>query len=252
MDIRIIGKLKSRAVNRIIKNTNLCRYSKKCDIVVNYGLAGKRLDLFCKKHPSILRKPMINKYIGCNKYKAVKEAKLNNIKVPITLLTLSKQLKKSDFLTKQLHSQGGKGIEKAKTKSKLINKYYQEFITTRKYELRVHAFAWLKQTDWLLQKRFGKKEKIAWNYSKGGTFKTINNASQYPLFKKAKAISEEILKIRNMAFGAVDFIITSTNEIIFLEINSAPGFTKLSEDMYIKAFDKLTTLTKNKILKYCN
>ena len=55
-----------------------------------------------------------------------------------------------------------------------------------------------------------------------------------------------------MVFGAVDFIITSTNEVLFLEINSAPGFTKLSENMYITAFDKLTSLTKNKILKYCS
>ena len=97
MDIRIIGKSKSKAVNRIIKNTKLCRYSKKCDIVVNYGLAGKRLNLFYKKHPSILKKPMINKYIGCNKYKAIKDAESNGIKVPITLLTLSKQFKKTDF-----------------------------------------------------------------------------------------------------------------------------------------------------------
>jgi len=252
MDIRIVGRPSSKAVTRIVKTTDLGRFTKKCHVVVNYGLAGRKLDTFIRKHPSLKYKPTINKYIGCNKYKAIKDAENIDIKVPETRLSLLKEHDASKFLTKRLHSQGGYGIVLAKTKSKLANKYYQVFITDRIYELRVHAFSWLKQKDWLLQKRFGKPEEIAWNYSKGGRFQTIHNADQYPLFKRAKGISEEILKIRNMSFGAVDFVVTKDRTILFLEVNSAPGFTELSEGTYVKAFQALKNFDKNELLSYCN
>lgn len=251
MDIRIIGRLKSRAVKRIVKKTNLNRYSKICDIVVNYGLAGKKMEKFLAKHPSLKTKPMINKYIGCSKYKAINDAKNHDIVVPKTFLSLSKEYKISDFINKRIHSQGGIGICKATVRSKIIGNYYQEFIQNRLYELRVHGFKWTDSENWLIQKRFGKEDEIAWNYHNGGRFQTIRNPKKYDLFTKAKEITTEVLKIRNMSFGAVDFIVTSERQLLFLEINSAPGFTELSEGAYINAFDKLSDLSKTKILKFC-
>ncbi len=252
MNICIIGKAKSKAVRQILESSKLTRYTAKCDIVVNYGVAGKKLKLFSRKHPSIANKPIINKFIGCSKYKAVKDAEERDILVPETRLSLLRTQKKKDFLTKKMHSQGGKGIIIAKTRVSLADKYYQKFVSDRKYELRVHAFSWMDQADWLLQKRLGDKDQIAWNYSKGGTFQTVHNSERYQLFKRAKEISSEILKIRHMAFGAVDFIVTDTRDIVFLEINSAPGFTELSKGMYINAFNTLSSLTKTQIHKCCN
>lgn len=251
MDVRIVGRKGSKAVTRIVKATNLGRYSKKCDVVVNYGLAGKRMRAFTGKHPSISRKPMLNKFIGCSKHTAIKDAEEAGIKVPKTFLSLPDKYKIKDFIVKKFHSQGGKGIAIAKTRKRLTDKYYQEFIQDRKYELRVHGFLWVDSEEWLTQKRFGKEGEIAWNYHNGGRFQTIRHPNSYDIFVKAKEITKEVLKIRNMSFGAVDFIVTNSGELLFLEINSAPGFTELSEGAYIGAFSQLAKFNKNKIIKYC-
>jgi len=251
VNLCIVGRPKSKAVTRIVNSTPLSRYTKFCDAVVNYGLAGTRLDNFSAKHASFKSQPTINKFIGCNKYRAVKDAETAKILVPKTLLSLNKSDNKTDFLTKKFHSQGGIGIDLATTTSKLKGKYYQEFINDRRYELRVHSFLWLDAKDWLIQKRFGKDGEIAWNYHNGGRFQTIKNPNGYEIFNKAKEITIEILKMRNMAFGAVDFILSSSGKLYFIEINSAPGFTELSEGMYVKAFNTLANKPKKDVLKYC-
>lgn len=251
MNLCIVGRPGSKAVTRIVNTTSLSRYTKGCEAVVNYGLAGTKLSNFSRKHLSFENKPTVNKFIGCNKYRAVKDAEADKILVPKTLLSLTKSDSKSDFLTKKFHSQGGIGIDLATTKSKLKGKYYQEFINDRRYELRVHGFLWLDTKDWLIQKRFGKDGEIAWNYHNGGRFQSIKNPNGYEIFNKAKEITIEILKMRNMAFGAVDFILSSSGKLYFIEVNSAPGFTELSEGMYVKAFSTLAKKSKKDILKYC-
>ena len=54
-----------------------------------------------------------------------------------------------------------------------------------------------------------------------------------------------------MAFGAADFILSNSGKLYFIEINSAPGFTKLSESTYIKAFSTLANKSNKDIRKYC-
>lgn len=251
MDIRIVGRPGSKAVTRIVKNTGLGRYTKKCNAVVNYGLAGKRFRKFVTKHPSLANKPIINKFIGCSKYKAIKDAEDAGIKVPKTFMSLSRGQDPSNFLTKKMHSQGGVGIVQATKRSAITGKYYQEFIQNRKYELRVHGFAWVDDSEWLIQKRFGKEGEIAWNYHNGGRFQSIRHPNKYELFTKAKKIAKKALEIRNMSFGAVDFLVTTGGDILFIEVNSAPGFTELSEGAYINAFEALNRLSKTEIFKYC-
>jgi D-alanine-D-alanine ligase-like ATP-grasp enzyme len=48
-----------------------------------------------------------------------------------------------------------------------------------------------------------------------------------------------------MSFGAVDFIIDKKDNIYFIEINSCPGFTTLSNGIYINAVNKLMKLPVN-------
>jgi len=248
MKLSIVGKLKSKATKKIVTLTPLSKYTNKSDIVVNYGLVQNKL---YTKYPSIKIKPIINKFIGCNKYRAIKEAEHAKILVPKTLMSLTKLDQKLKFIVKKFHSQGGVGIKIATTKSKLKHKYYQEFINDRRYELRVHGFLWEDIDKWTIQKRLGKKEEIAWNYHNGGTFQSIKCPNNYDTFIKAKQIAYSILKLRNMAFGAVDLIVTNSGDIYFIEINSAPGFTKLSEQVYINAFNTLVKIPKKEILKYC-
>lgn len=249
MDIRIIGKPGSKAVKRLLNRTDLKRYNKKCEIVVNYGLAGARFKKFIDKHPSIMKKPIINRDVGHSKYRMIQIAEKNGILVPSSYISLPKTCKTSNFISKKFFSQGGLGIVKAKTKKMREGRYYQEFIKTRDYELRIHGFLWMDKPYWLTQKRFGKKDVIAWNYSKGGTFQTVNDPRA---FTEAKDITDRILNLNRMSFGAVDFIVDNSGNLFFLEINSSPGFTELSEGYYVEAFNKLKKLNKKSILKYCN
>lgn len=248
MDIRIIGKPKSKAVKRIIKNSNVDEYTKKCDVVINYGLVGTRFNNFAKKYPSILKKLIINKNVGHSKYDMIQAVKKKKIVVPESYLVLPKDCTIKDFISKKFFSQGGEGIAWAKIRKKRENRYYQKFIKNRVYELRIHGFLWMEKLQWLVQKKFGDKDKIAWNYNKGGIFQIVKNSNA---FNEAKDITEKVLKLSRMSFGAVDFIVDNTNNLFFLEINSSPGFKELSEGWYIKSFNKLTELSKKHILKYC-
>jgi len=250
-NITIIGRSKSKSVSEINKNTSINRYSHKCSGIVNYGLAGEAMKNFVAKHPSITNKPIINRFVGCSKYKAIKDAEKGGITVPETLLALPTHYKKDTFLSKMLHSQGGKGIIKATSCKQVVDRYYQKFITNRRYELRIHSFAWIDQKEWAVQKRLGKDDVIAWNFHNGGHFQTVHNPNAYKIFSYAKEISGQILKIRNMSFGAVDFVVTNDDTLYFLEINSAPGFTELSKGIYIGAMSRLTTLTKKEFITFC-
>ena len=248
-DIRIIGKPKSKAVNRLIKLVPFQKYTKKCDIILNYGLAGIQFNNFLQQYPSARNKKFINKYCGCNKYVSIKEAENVNINVPKTFIKLAPKYNPNDFIVKKLHSYGGIGIHISKTRRNIKGCYYQEFLHNRKFELRVHAFTWIDKDKWTIQKRIGNKDVIAWNYRNGGKFQYIHYSNKYKVFCKSIEISEKILKIRKMSFGAIDFIVTNNMEVYFLEINSAPGFTKFSENIYVNAFSDLKKLPAKKLNK---
>lgn len=238
--ISIIGKKGSKAVSRIVNLTNVTRYTSKCDIVLNYGLVGTRYAAFLKSHPSLATKLLFNKGIGKNKFDVLKDVEAAEIvDVPRSFKQLPKAAMVKDFLVKKYNSQGGIGIAMAKTRIPPTGKYYQQFIQNRKYELRVHGFLWASTKDWLVQKRLGPENTIAWNYHMGGRFQRVARPDDFSLFRQAIKVTEDVLKLRKMAFGAVDFIVTTDSKLLFLEINSAPGITEVSQKEYIKNFDAL-------------
>lgn len=245
--IRIMGKKGSHAVKKIIKGTPILRYKGRkgrSDSLINYGLAGKNLENYYNKFPSARKIHTINRRVGYSKYSVVKRVEKKEILVPDTKISLSIKDKKKLWIEKSTRSIGGKGIVKARGKKKVEDKYYQRFIDNRRYELRVHTFLWTK--DWDVQKRLGDKQDIAWNYKNGGRFVSIRNTG-YNVFQKAIETSREVLNILSMSFGAVDFIVDEDYNLYFIEINSAPGFQELSEDIYIDAFNKLVKMPLKKI-----
>jgi hypothetical protein len=251
MQIGIISKPNSNAVKEIRKETGIKIYvgkKNKVQIIINYGLAGKHLADYYIKVPSTRTIPTLNRYIGRSKYGAIKDARKADILVPETTLTLLKSARPDEWIEKKIHSVRGIGICKATKKRKVVkDKYFQKFVQNRNYELRVHAFRWT--TNWVIQKRMGLPDKITWNFHQGGRFITIRNPN-VGIFSEACEIAEEILKIRKMAFGAVDFIIDKDLNIYFIEINSAPGFTNLSNKIYIDAFNNLKTLKMSDIKSF--
>jgi len=249
--LRIIGRRGSKARKAITEGTGIKLYLGKkyhTDAVINYGLAGRHMEEFLHKYPSANRVPTINKRIGFSKLHVVNISKKAGINVPESKLHLLRNDKKEDFIEKRFSSIAGRGIRAARRKDQLPRGYYQKFIRTRIYELRVHAFLWSK--DWSVQKRMGPSDQIAWNFAQGGYFITVKNPDKYGVFKKAKEISAKILDIVGMSFGAVDFVVDKDYKLWFLEINSAPGFSDLSGPIYVEAFNELKELPLKKILKY--
>ncbi len=252
-NIRIIGKKGSKACKAIIKDAGIRRYfgrKTQADVLINYGLAGENLRQFYRKFPSARSIPTINSVIGHSKLRVVNMAKQKDILVPDSKLALSKSDDKKEWIEKRFSSEGGKGICFARGKSALSGKYYQKFLGNRLYELRIHTFKWINTEDYRVQKRVGDKDEVAWNFKNGGRFITVNNPNSYRVFTEAKEISNTVSDMLNMSFGAVDFLVDNEYKLYFIEINSAPGFSGLSDGIYIDAFKVLKDLPKKEMMEY--
>jgi glutathione synthase/RimK-type ligase-like ATP-grasp enzyme len=247
---KIINKPGSQSCKFIREEAGIGIYKGKTNpmpnFLVNYGVSGNKLNEFYKKFPSAKNIPTINRNVGISKLRVVNIAKENGILVPESKLRLTKDDLVKDFIEKRINSIGGIGIKKATKKDRIEGKYYQRYIKNRLFELRVHAFEWTKPS---VQKRYGDKDQIAWNFNKGGHFQTVFDPEHYKIFKDAIDISNKVLNILNMGFGAVDFLVDEDHKLYFIEINSAPGFSTLSQDIYKNAFMELKKLNKTQINK---
>jgi len=254
VNIRLVGKKGSKACKEIRAGANIFGYFKRPavlpDAIVNYGLSGDRLDSFFRRFPSARKIPMLNRNIGHSKLSVCSRANKKGIPVPESRTTLTMKHNKKDWIEKRTKSIGGIGICKARGKGSISGKYYQRFIDKRRYELRVHAFAWMPKETWSVQKRLGKADEIAWNYKNGGHFVTVHRPRSYDTFIQAEDISEKIMSMLGMSFGAVDFLVDNSQKIYFIEINSAPGFSELSKPIYVDAFTKLKQLNKKDLFKF--
>jgi len=254
VNIRLVGRKGSTACKEIRAGANIFGYFKRPavlpDAIVNYGLAGDRLASFFRRFPSAKKIPMLNKSIGHSKLNVCLRAGKQDIPVPESRTTLTMKHDKKEWIEKRIKSIGGIGICKARGRGSISGKYYQKFIDKRRYELRVHAFAWLDKENWRVQKRYGAADEIAWNYKNGGHFVTVHKPRLYDTFIKAENISEKIMSMLGMSFGAVDFLVDNNQKVYFIEINSAPGFSELSKPIYVDAFTKLKQLNKKALLNF--
>jgi glutathione synthase/RimK-type ligase-like ATP-grasp enzyme len=116
-------------------------------------------------------------------------------------------------------------------------------IDDRRFELRVHAFSWIPQEQWRINKRHGPANQIAWNFAQGGHFSNVRSPNGYKVFREAKEIAAKILEIRSMEFGGVDLIVDNKMRVYFIEVNASPGFEDLNRQIYIDAFSKLKDMS---------
>jgi len=248
-NIQIIGKRNSKSCNAISTEADIQRYTgKKVDAIINYGLSGEYLELYFKKYPLIKDIPIINRFVGQSKYSAVKYVKQHGILVPETKLFLSKTDEISDWIEKKVYSSQGIGIIAATKRDRILGKYYQMMIKDRLYELRVHTFLWVPKKDWVVHKRTGPIDQIAWNFHQGGHFQYMDTSNKVSI--EARNISEKILSIIGMSFGAVDFIVDTSMRIYFIEVNSSPGFSEFSKNIYFDAMRKLKLLSVDEVIKF--
>ena len=249
--IYLIGKKGSQACKDIVEGAEIKRYTGKVlssvDAIVNYGLHGDRLRQFFIDKPSAKGLPIINRYIPGSKLNAVEKADAHGVLIPDSKLYLSKGDTISDWIEKRHNSSRGFGIQWAHRREQIAGKYYQKFVRDRIYELRIAAFLWTPKTEWGVFKRHGEPDKIAWNFHQGGYFSRVY---QPDYFHKVIDLSEKILKLFRMGFGAVDFIVNKDSDVFFIEVNSAPGFTDFSKDVYVGAFRALKELPGKTASKY--
>ncbi|MFN3330118.1 MAG: hypothetical protein ACK419_04245 [Pyrinomonadaceae bacterium] len=253
--VRMIGKPGSGAYRTIREETGLRRFvsniASSVDIIVNYGLCGEHLNNFLHTHRAARSIPIINKYIGMSKYAAIQKVKNAGLLVPESKLFLGRKDDKNDWIEKRFNSSRGYGICKARGHERMNDKYYQEFVHNRVYELRIAAFLWIPTEEWGVFKRHGDKNKIAWNFHQGGYFSDVYDKAA-STFQQALEMSKIILRTLQMGFGAVDFIVDNAKKIYFIEVNSAPGFTEFSADTYIKAFKKIQGVSLKKLKECAN
>lgn len=250
-NIFIVGKKGSKSKLAISRETRIRLYKgSKADAIINYGLAGEKLRRFLARHSKAKGVHIINKYIGISKYQAVLEAEKDGILVPESRRSLPKRAQLSKWIEKKVHSSQGKGICEARGHGRISGKYYQQMINNRRFELRVHAFLWVPQDEWRLHKRLGPADQIAWNFHQGGRFQTVKQPNKYKVFIEAKEIAQKILEMRKMSFGAVDLIVDNDSKIYFIEVNASPGFTELSQGIYVDAMGRLSDMTAREVKKY--
>ena len=244
----------SRTARMLIDETQIPRWGRgvRADFIINYGVAGDHWRRWVSNNRLGRTKPMLNAPHGMNKFEVIKHVEENEYKVPLTFRQLDRIHAPEAFLVKPFFSQQGRGIERAESRYAPSGKYFQEFIEDRVYELRVHAFRWVPQSEWVVQKRVAgedQEDAITWNHHTGGTFITVNDTSQR-VFEDAQAMANAVLHRLNMAFGGVDFVVSASRDVYFIEVNSAVGCCGLSDPIYVDAFNRLKYVDRQEVEGY--
>lgn len=251
MSLYIIGKSRSRKTISAKTGIKLYKGQTGAKLIINYGIGGTSLSNLLKKLKTPDNVPVANRYVGLSKLHVVKKMATYDVLVPESKLSLSPKDKLSDWIEKKIYSAQGNGIIAARGRETIPGKYYQKMVTDRKYELRVHAFSWLPQSSWKIDKRIGPADQIAWNFHKGGHFQSVSEQSgNQGVFNKAKDISKKVLDVLGMSFGAVDFIVDKSLGLYFIEVNSSPGFSELNEKVYVAAMNSLKNMDIKEAAKF--
>lgn len=206
---------------------------RECHVAVNYGLQGGKLDAYMNQYPAIRRLPILNERQAGNKYECVKLVAKAGVPVPDTYQANEKpdNMDGRRWIIKPYYSLGGRDIEEYQ--GEIPNTHYlQERIDNRRYEVRVHAFAWTPPEKWVMQRRVHPDgdNQLAWNEHQGGKFITINNTDD-PLFQRIRESTKKAMGALGYQFGAADWIIQNPGargaklKHYFVEWNLAPGWT---------------------------
>lgn len=232
-----------------------------CNIAFNYGLQGQKLKDYHAKYPQLQRLPIFNhEHIG-NKYVHVEVARTAGVPVPITChkpeeYPYAERPDGFRWIAKPYYSLGGRDIDYHDEGNEVPNTHYvQQKIDNRRYEMRVHAWAWIDPKDWIFQKRVHEdgENVLCWNAHNGGKFITVENPDE-PLFERLREDTKKLMKAFGYQFGAADFIVQNPGKKgkmlkhYFMEWNLAPGWTlDRTEAKYKECFEALQFLNREQV-----
>jgi len=228
-----------------------------CNVAVNYGLQGDKLFKFKKRNRKIFEMPVLNLMQYGNKFEQIKRAEYYHVLVPRSWQTVLNMGEVNvPTLIKPYYSLGGRDIHEYDAGAPLpATHYLQEKIVKRRYEIRVHAFAWVDPEKWIFQKRVHEdgEDQIAWNHHNGGKFVTIKNPHD-PLHNRIRESVKVMMKALGYQFGGADFIIANPGvrgeqlKHYFIEWNLAVGWTLATIEKYYKeSFLMLQDMKMDKI-----
>jgi hypothetical protein len=232
-----------------------------CNIAFNYGLQGQKLKDYHAKYPQLQRLPIFNhEHIG-NKYAHVQVARTAGVPVPITChkpeeYPYAERPDGFRWIAKPYYSLGGRDIDYHDEGNEVPNTHYvQQKIDNRRYEMRVHAWAWVDPKHWIFQKRVHEdgENVLCWNAHNGGKFITVENPDE-PLFERLREDTKKLMKAFGYQFGAADFIVQNPGKKgkllkhYFMEWNLAPGWTlDRTEKVYKENFEALQGLNREQV-----
>lgn len=254
--INIMGLMKSNAAYRLSKATGwprswwqnvsmrrgiFCCSPVGFDLLINYGVQGGANAKYYEKYPEARNIPTINKRLMhlSNKYETCKYLRDEAV-CPVPAVTRN-EVMSDNWLLKPYYSGQGRGITLYDGGVVPHTHYLQKRIVNRTRELRITGALWAPMETWgiWLKKHEGGNDQICWNHDQGGKFVTVRKPENRIRYTTAMNYTQNILSALKLDFGAVDFVIDDTNEFWFLEINTRPGFTPLSLDIYIPMFKQL-------------
>jgi ribosomal protein S27AE len=213
-------------------------------LAVNYGLQGEKLDSYLERNPGIHGMPVFNMKQAGNKFDQVVTASDAGVCAPNSWregnLIQAEDVEK--FIVKPNYSLGGRDINVWDGEPIADNMYLQDRVMNRRYEIRVHAFAWVDPEKWLFQKRVHPDgdDVLAWNFHNGGKFITIEDPHD-PLHNRIRESVKTCMKALGYSFGGADFIIQNPGnrgeelKHYFIEWNLAPGWTLENTEEYYKS-----------------
>jgi hypothetical protein len=245
--------LKQQGVDSLLLN-HRPSYACTRDIIVNYGLAGDKLEEWrfsAAGEGSIGNAITLNYHVFGNKLECCERVRAGGVPVPECKNRRDVYVNQQDWIVKPKISFGGRGIASYIGQAVTSSQYLQKRITNRRYELRVHAIKWLPIAEWLVSKRTHPdgEAQLTWNHHQGGSFSNIAmDESNTGVFKRAKEHAKKAIMTLGYDFSAVDFIVqnapTGVRElpVWFIEANLAPGFTTdRTREFYFNAFLKLVS-----------
>lgn len=253
MNITIVTKNGTGSGRRLANKLGWHVGTRGADLIVNYGKAGAEAAEFWGRYPIANTKPCINKEFIANKRKQCEladkacRANLATDWVEVPLCSSYRNLLDLNdvWIAKPFYGGYGRGIVPIEEYNNDGSKYFQKRIMNRRYELRVHAFMWQPIEEWRVHKKIHPdgNNQLTWNHHTGGKFITVNDHNR-GVFLRAKQAAQFISSDLNFQFTGMDFIVDDNMKLWFLEGNSCPGFTELSEGFYVQAFKDLKTLAE--------
>jgi hypothetical protein len=198
----------------------------------------------------INRKAAVNG--ASNKLRALDALAEQQVRIP-QIFRPGQVTRRSPFplLGRKTRGQGGRDIELCMQFSDVGRiqgmDFFSEYIPTSR-EFRVHAFEGevLKISEKMLTEE--EKFKVPWirNFDNGFTFRNVQNLRGHHRVRVEEA-GRNAVDALGLHFGAVDVVLGDDGEVYVLEVNTGPGLSDNSLEVYARKFAEILEIPEDRL-----